>query len=420
MFEATFRYNSNKDKQTIEGSEEYVDSLIVPGRMVIANQKALPQRLRSFNETAGVEYYLQPSVTDFRVGTDFREDGEIRPWHWQYVDTIGPALEEPLAKHDHVDASELPAETVDPIIKADIEYQETIVPKRIEDNAGRYETVNGDDYQPKAVIPWFHKIRSRSDLDTYASMLDTAIDTAQLRIKPVIFTTKGFIRRESHRGALATLVDRDSFQDCFLWVEDLDKHGTNQSDYDHVTDLVQRLTAVDTPPHFYYGDHFATLLGHLGATGTTYGAMYGEDAVEKTEQRGGGGMMPRYYVSEVKDFLQISATVDIQQRVGADMCECDVCQRQFDDWFAVGERYDGDDDDDNIQTPLQKHHLRVRWRQIRESEDEELDESLERIDEAYSRYAAAFLDSNQVSNTKALDYLPMWKAAIESASEQSE
>lgn len=411
MFEATLRYNSNRDKQTIEGTEECLDSLLVPGKMVAANEKAIPAGLKKYQEESGVKYYIEPTVIDFRVGSNFRDENGIRSWHWAYVEAVGPALEEPLTERTHVDASDLERETVESITAADIEFQETFVPEKVEEYAGKYETIDEPDtYQPAAVIPWFHKVRSHDDLAVNEVILDAADDAATMSLKPCLFTTKGFIRVLEQREALVDLLRNRTVDECFLWVEALGKHDTRESDYVAVAELVSALAEAGVTPHFYYGDYFATLLSHVGAGGTTYGVMYGEEAVEQQERKEGGGILSRYYVPQVKDFIQIPATVDIQQRVGAEMCECDVCQRQFDTWQDLAERQESDE---NIQTPIEKHHLRVRWRQIRAIEEGSIDSSLEALDEAYSKYTPAFAASNQVSGTKALDYLPRWRSAVE-------
>jgi hypothetical protein len=63
---------------------------------------------------------------------------------------------------------------------------------------------------------------------------------------------------------------------------------------------------------------------------------------------------------------------------------------------------------------LKKHHLNVRWQQIREIESESLDDTLEWVEEDFQRYNKAFRASRQVADGKDLDYLHRWKGAIES------
>lgn len=420
MFEATLRYNSNSDKQPVETSLEYLDSLLVPARMLAANAKALPSDLRNYADDAGVSYYIDPSLTDFRVGDDFRDDsGGVRSWHWKYVGHIGRLLEELLAKQDNVDASQIPDENVETLTKASVKFQEEFVVTQLEEQVSKYETLSEpDSYRPEAIIPWYHKIRTPDDIAVNDTILGAAQDTASLPLKPCLFVTKDILRSESYPEQLVSLLTKNDIQQCFLWVENLDKHETGQHDYEHITQFVCDLAEADVSPHFYYGDYFATLLTHLGLDGTIYGSMYGEEGAERREQRGGDGVITRYYLDEVADFVKIPAVVDVQQRVGAELCGCDVCQRQFDSWQALAERYN--DDDENIQTPMKKHHLRVRWRQIQKIESDSLEDSLRRLESHYQEYVTPFSQSNQVADAKSLNYMPCWQNALEAVNSEEE
>lgn len=218
----------------------------------------------------------------------------------------------------------------------------------------------------------------------------------------------------SHPTDLVELLRSHDINQCFIWIENLDKQETGQPDYERVASLVMALDKAGISPHFYYGDYFATLLSHLGLSGTTYGSMYGEEASERRKRRPGDGVAHRYYVGGVKDFLKIPAAVDLQRTVGAEMCSCDVCSRQFETWSDLADR--DQDDDENIQALLKKHHIQTRWKQIQEVESQSLSETLERIDSDYRNYITPFSKSNQIANTKTLNYLPRWKNAIESVS----
>ena len=417
MFEATLRYNSNSDKQPIETSLQYLDSLLVPGRMLAANAKALPSNLQNYIDEAGVGYYIDPSLTDFRVGNDFRdESGGVRQWHWEYVDQIGRLLQELLAKQDNVDASNLTDDDIETLVDASVRFQEQFVPTQLQEQVGKYDTISDPDaYRPEAVIPWYHKIRTPGDIKVNSTILTAARESATLPLKPCLFVTKDILRSESHSEQLIELLSEADIEQCFLWVENLDKQETGEHDYEHVAQFVSDLAAAGISPHFYYGDYFATLMSHVGLDGTIYGSMYGEEGAERREQRGGDGVITRYYLDGVSDFVKIPAVVDVQQRVGAEICGCDVCSRQFDSWQELAE-WDNDDDQ-NTQTPMKKHHLRVRWQQIREVESESLDDSLTHLESNYQTYITPFSRSNQVADAKTLDYMPRWKSALEAVQE---
>jgi hypothetical protein len=413
MFEATLRYNSNSDKHPVGTSLEYLDSVLVPARMLAANAKALPSNLQNYADDAGVNYYIDPSLTDFRVGDDFRDDsGSVRRWHWEYAEQVDPLLEELLTKQENLDASQLPDSHVETLTKASVAFHEGFVVTQLEEEVGKYDSLSDpDSYRPAAVIPWYHKIRTPSDIEVNDTILTAARDAASLPLKPCLFITKDILRSSTHLDELLSLLSEHNIEQCFIWVENLDKHETGQHDYEHVARFVSDLADAGVSPHFYYGDYFATLLSHIGLDGTIYGSMYGEEDAERREQRGGGGVITRYYLDEVSDFVKIPAVVDVQQRVGAEMCECDVCERQFDSWQDLAALEN--DDDENIQTPMKKHHLRIRWRQIRQVESESLTDSLDRLESDYQEYVMPFSRSNQVADSKSLNYLPCWQNALE-------
>jgi hypothetical protein len=417
MFEATLRYNSNSDKHPVATSGESLDSLLIPGKMLAANSKALPTNLRNWYDSYNLEYYIQPTLFDFRVGDNFRDSsGSVRTWHWDYATEVDRLLEELLAKQDNVDATDLSANQLRQLTISSVEFQESFVPNQLEAETGKYESISDPEkYSPKAVIPWFQQIRDGRDLKVNEDILDVATDVSELPLKPCLFLTKEALHSDSLPDQLTELFTSRDIDQCFLWIENLDKQETGEPDYERIASLVANLDGAGISPHFYYGDYFATLLSHLGLTGTTYGTMYGEEASERRERRKGDGVAHRYYVDAVKDFLKIPAAVDLQGTVGADMCSCEVCSRQFGTWADLADRYQ--DDDENIQALLKKHHIQVRWKQIQQVESESLSETLDRLDADYREYITPFSQSNQISNAKTLDYLPRWKNALESVSE---
>lgn len=287
------------------------------------------------------------------------------------------------------------------------------MPDQLEAEIGKYESISSpDEHSPKAVIPWFQQIRDGRDLKVNEHILNVATDVSEIPLKPCLFLTKEAVHIESLPDQLIELLISRDIDQCFIWIENLDKQETGQPDYDRIASLVANLDDAGISTHFYYGDYFATLLSHLGLTGTTYGTMYGEEASERRERRTGDGVAHRYYVDAVKDFLKIPAAVDLQGTVDADMCSCGVCARQFEKWGDLADRYQ--DDGENIQALLKKHHIQVRWKQIQQVESESLSETLDRLDADYREYITPFSRSNQISNTKTLDYLPRWKNALES------
>ncbi|WP_123619197.1 hypothetical protein [Halorubrum sp. CSM-61] len=105
MLEATVRYNNYSDNEVLDTSAESFDSLLVSGKMVAHATKAVPARLQNLKDEYGVEYYIEPTLPDFRVGNDFRDNDRIKQWHFDYIDELHPAVERHLAKNGNFSRS---------------------------------------------------------------------------------------------------------------------------------------------------------------------------------------------------------------------------------------------------------------------------------------------------------------------------
>lgn len=411
MLEATVRYNNFGDNEVLDTTAESFDSLLVSGKMAAHATKAVPTRLQNLKDEYGTEYYIEPTLQDFRAGNDFRDEGRIKQWHLSYIDELHPVAEELLATHGNLDASNISAEDREKIVRSAIEFQERIVPRSLEDNADKYLDLSHSDYQPKAVIPWNHRIRSTKDIDVNEHIIEVALEKASIDVKPCIQTTKGFITDLSNQQQVLDMLVETGVDQCFIWVEGLDKRDTGQDTYRKVTRFVDAVSDADIDPHFFYADYFGTMLHHAGMSGVTYGTMWGEEGEETLEGSSGGGSLSRYYVPQMKDFLKIPAAVELQQLADAPMCDCRVCSTQFNSWTDLTQREE--DDDENIQTPIKKHHLIKRYEQIREVENKDLEETVAECRENFNEFVSPFNAANQISPTKKVDYLPIWVNAIE-------
>ncbi|WP_144049907.1 hypothetical protein [Halorubrum ezzemoulense] len=409
--EATVRYNNFSDNEVLDTSAESFDSLLVSGKMAAYATKAVPARLQNLNDEYGIEYYIEPTLPDFRVGNDFRDNDRIKQWHFDYIDKLHPAVERILAEQGNLDASEISPEERENIVRSDVKFQERIVPDSLEKNSTKYQDISPSEYQPKAIIPWHHRIRSSDDIDVNAHIIETALDQTSLTLKPCIQTTKEYITNLSNQQQVLDMLVEAGVDQCFIWIEGLDKRDTGQDTYEKVTRFVKAVSDAGIDPHFYYADYFGTMLKHAGMSGVTYGTMWGEEAEETVEGTSGGGALSRYYVPQMKDFLKIPAAVELQQLADAPMCDCRVCSDQFDSWTDLTEREE--DDDENIQTPIKKHHLIKRYEQIGEVENQDLDETIEACRGEFNEYVSPFNSANQISPSKKIDYLPIWVNAID-------
>jgi len=306
MFETTLRYNSLNNKHAVEGEYPRYDSLIIDGKMLAYSKKALPQFIQNLSQERSLDYYIEPIISDFRAGSDFRyPDGTIRGWYDNYVNELGDPLKETLITSDNANPQRLNEETIHGISRSVVLYQENFVATQLEEESGKYDDVNPDEVLPKAVIPWHHRINEEADLGPNRTILDTTAAEATIPVKPCLHTTKSFIRDRTHRASLIELVQDYDVDECFLLIEEFGNHDTDERTYKNVIDLVYDISEAGIEPHFYYGDYFSNLLSYFGLGGTTYGVMYGEEYTETTEYTEQSGMLLRYYVDQIKDFLKV-------------------------------------------------------------------------------------------------------------------
>jgi len=416
MFEASLRYNNFNNNHPIETVPNNYDSLVVEGHLLSHAKKAAPPRLKQLAEDHGTVYYIDPALSDFHHQDNFVGDNGIKGWHQKYLSDLGDPVQSLVEDETELEPANLSTDTIIELARQEVQFQETIVPESLEKHSGKYEEFDPDQYAPEAIVPWYYQIESKADIQINRDILRASLDEASQSVKPCLHVGKPFLHRDGHIDSLVDVVDLEGISQCFLWVDDMGKHNTSESDYYRITKLVDELSNAGIEPHFLYGDYFATISAHFGAGGTTYGTMYAEDAKERTDTpSGGGGMLNRYYTDPVKDFLKIPATVDVMRRADADICDCEVCQRHLDDWSDLLDM--DDDDDQNMQAFLGKHHLLIRWKQIRKVESESLDETLDRLRGDYDEFIQHYSRSPQVSPKKTLDYIQRWRNAVNRYSE---
>ncbi|WP_440009175.1 hypothetical protein [Halomicrococcus sp. SG-WS-1] len=417
MFETTLRYKNLNDRNIVEGHPEYYDSVLIQAHLLAYSKKAVPQLIRDMADERSFNYYIDPMLSDFRIGTNFRnDDGDVRGWHSRFVNQLGEPLKSVLAERPNAAANELPDNTLQEITKSVVKYQENFVYQRLQEATGKSEDVeiNRRDVQPKAVIPWVHKIERVEDIQTVRELISYADEIASLPLKPCLYTTTGFVRDTTNRSLLTDLLGEFDVSECFLVFEELDKYETTQSEYTTVIDFVYDLQQSNIKPHFYYGDFFSNLLAYFGLGGTAYATLFDEEFKEKTEYSGGGGLPPRYYVDSVKDLLKIDTTVDLMNRVGAPMCECQFCSRQFDTWQDIADR---EQSEEALKPTLKKHRVAIRWEHARLVEEESLEDVLEGLDENFSKMVMAYSASPHVAQAKNVQYLPKWINAVKDRKE---
>jgi hypothetical protein len=415
MFETTLRYNSLNNKHAVEGESPHYDSLAIDGKMLAYSSKALPKFIEELIQERSLDYYIDPIISDFRVGDDFRyPDGTLRGWYDNYVEALGEPLSDVLMEADNVNPRRLDEDTIRKISRSVVLFQENFVANQLKEEAGKYEEVDPEAVLPKAIVPWHHRISEGADLGPNRTILDIAAAESMIPLKPCLHTTKQFIRDSTNRQSLVELVSDYNVDECFVLIEDLGKHTTYESTYKNVIDLVYDISQAGIYPHFYYGDYFSNLLSYFGLSGTTYGVMYGEEYTESTEYTDQSGMLLRYYVDEIKDFLKVPAAVELMQRTDTSMCDCSVCKKHFGEWVDI---VDLQESDDALMNHLQKHYVERRWRHARQVEEESFEDSMEELEQNRETYVFPYANSNQISPKKNFDYFPRWINAIQDRAE---
>lgn len=411
MFETTLRYNSPNNKHAVEGELARFDSVMIDGKMLAHSSKAIPQLIYRLRNERSIEYYVEPILSQFRKGNNFRyADGTLKSWHEKYVQEIGDPLKEHLRSETNADPRRMEEDKIRDITLSSLLFQEEFIKNQVEEESGKYEEVDTEDLLPKAVIPWHHRINEAEDLAPNRTILETAVEESVVPVKPCIHTTKEFIRDTGNRTALAELTTAYDLDECFLLVEELGKHSTFESTYKNVIDLVYDLSEAGVEPHFFYGDYFSNMLSYFGLGGTTYGVMYGEEYSESTERTKQSGMLNRYYVDQIKDFLKVPAAVEFMQRIDADMCECDVCQRSFEDWQDIIRHQESDE---ALMNHLQKHYVECRWRHARQVEEDSFTDAVEKLQANFEDYIEDYSRARQISPNKDFEYMPRWINVLE-------
>ncbi|ELK55160.1 hypothetical protein D320_06108 [Haloferax sp. BAB-2207] len=411
-FETTLRYKNLNDRDLVENNYELYDSVLIQAHLLAYSKKAVPLLIRDMAEERSFNYYIDPMISDFRIGTNFRDsDGDVRGWHNRYVDILSDPLKEVLDENPNADASLLDDDAVRGICESIVEYQENFIYDRLREEAGKYEKVSVEPHevQPKAVIPWVHKIERVEDTQTCRQILTHTQAAATISLKPCIYTTTGFARDTTNRTQLTKLLGEFDVKECFLVFEELKKYETSESEYKTVIDLVYDLYQSGVKPHFYYGDFFANLLSYFGLGGMATSSLYDEEFTEKLEYSGGGGLPARYYLDEVKDFLKVTAAVDIMNRVDAPMCDCGFCEKHFDTWQDLAAR---EESEDALKPILKKHRMALRWRHSRLIEENNLEDVLDELEDDFLNIVQEYSASPMKSPSKQLDYLPKWINAV--------
>ena len=102
------------------------------------------------------------------------------------------------------------------------------------------------------------------------------------------------------------------------------------------------------------------------------------------------------------------------QRIDADMCECDVCQRSFEDWQDIIRHQESDE---ALMNHLQKHYVECRWRHARQVEEDSFTDAVEKLQANFEDYIEDYSRARQISPNKDFEYMPRWINVLEDRAE---
>lgn len=429
MFETTVRYNNNNNKHPVETLPEDYDSIVFEAHLAAFNSDATKAKIHQMVGSQDVSYYIDPILAEFEAGNNFRnEDGSLGNWKRAYVHQLGDPLEAILNQQRNADPADMADHQIRSIARSVVEFQETFAVGEKGTNLDKYTDVGPAPAEPAAVIPWYNKIRNRSKIPLARKILDASSEAASLDLKPCLYTPKNLLQNSSTRRELIDLIDEFDIEECFLIIEGLGKHDTSEPQYKSVIDYVYEISDRGIDPHFLYGDFFSHLLAYFGLGGTTYGTLYGEEYEEELKSYGDGGMNPRVYFDDIKEFLSVPGAVDLGQRLGRDVCDCAVCERHFDNWADVRDELATSDDEEedemdeqraqeqnspnNALNITQKHYLEKRWDHTLLVQNKSLPEVVSMLEQDHQNTIEEFSNSRQVGD-KELDYMMRWVRALQ-------
>ncbi|WP_152422185.1 hypothetical protein [Natrialba asiatica] len=405
MIENSVHYLHEGERPAIDKSVAMYDSLIIPAHFVAARYENLSGFLNRLKNNHGTEYYINPQLPRYRKGDDFRKDtGDISEWNQSLLDYYDPLVKDILSEEGNIRFRDLTSQEQKKVVKQSCDFQLNFLEDAPEqENLSRYG-IDTVELVPRAIIPWYVKMKSQADIASNQRTIKYATDYLDAPIKPCLFFEKDLVKNEDFKRGLTSLVDDSDIQEVFVWIEDLDKPNTTTREYVNTINLIQRISNCGVEPHMFYGGYFSHLLAFFGLRGVGFGTFHQESKKEKTESSGGSGGegLKRYYFNPVKEFLNIPEAVEMGSEFDERTCDCHVCEieiHEWDDLFAIGDEYQ----------ILQRHYIASRRLHSEKILNTGLDQLLDEIEESDNRYREPLNESDTAANA---NHLRKWRLSI--------
>lgn len=422
MFETILRYSNNSDKPALRSNFNKLDAVIFDAKLVAYQPQGVCARIREIDQDTNLKYYVDPNLGDLREGNNFFNDGDpdegLRESYLRYIDQLGNPLKRIFQDNYRLQPNHMWEQDIRSIARDTVRFQQEFIPNCVAGrNLGQSPLIDeGFNSRPDAVLPWYHKIQSREDIDVNKVIIEASKIESDLPLRPVVHFERQELMSPFRSDLLQYIQWLDS-RSVFIIIERLSKHETSTEEYQTVIDFVNRVAQQGTDPYFLYGDFFANLLSFFGLKGTAYGSMYGEHFEEKTTYSDSNGMSNRFYTTRIRDFLTPQAATDVLQEANEPFCNCDVCSRSFDGWSDFLETADSDKDEDAIQSEMKSHYLKQRWELTRQVEEMELEEVLVILEEDLEMMWGPFYKSAQTGKDASIEYLDRWLTAVKQAAQ---
>lgn len=409
-FENTLQYVTFSDRTQVKNLNTNYDTLMATSHLLAGGKKAVTSLIHNLIESEGLEYYINPTVTEFQAGRNFRNpDGTIREWHSKLIDELGEPFTKLRSEWDNIQWGDLNPEQKQNAIESICDFQTNFVDKSVEDEMDKYSDAlddsygfGGTDLSPRAVIPWYTQIEDYEDITDNGDIIERCMEYSDLPVKPCLHTTIDFISDVTARSTLADFISTIDVPETFIWIDSLDKN-TDEVDartYRNVTHLVASISDEGVDPHFLFGDFFSNILYYFGLRGTSYGTFFRESYAEKMERKAGGGMLQRYYYNPIKEFLSVPVSVSLGQISREPIPEYDGIS-DWDDLLREGEDYDF----------LKNHYIKTRESHKNQILNQDLSTIVEELEENHSRYEP-ILEGLEATNKNVI-HLEKWVDGIE-------
>lgn len=398
-FENTLQYVTFADRTQVENRIEDYDTLMVTSHLLAGGKKAVTSLLHNLIDSHDLEYYINPTVTEFQLGDNFRNpDGSLREWHSKLISELGEPFSQLASGRDNIRWEHLDAEEKENAIESICNFQCNFVGEAVEEEMGKYANILSNlDLSPRAVIPWYTLIRDYEDISDNEEIIRLSRESCDLPLKPCIHTTADFISDVNARRSLANHVGDLDLHECFIWIDNLDKNfeEVTARTYRNVAHLTALISEEGVDPQFLFGDFYSNILYYFGLRGTSYGTYFRESSAEKVERVPGGGSLQRYYYDSVKEFLSVPVSVTLGRITREPIPDFDGFS-DWDDLLQVGEDHDF----------LKNHYILTRKSHKNKIHNQNLSTVIEELEEDFDRYDP-LLDGLDATN-KNVDHLEKW------------